>query len=75
MILTENQKRHVDDLRRVGATSRERSVPAVTDEARLSPMVLGRLRDRGLVESRVRVRNKRQWTEYWLTDKAAEVKG
>lgn len=71
MTLTDKQSRHIAELRRLGALSRERAVAAAPHD--LSAMVLGKLRDLGLAQSRVRIEKKRQWTEYWLTDKGAEA--
>lgn len=67
---TEKQKAALVQLWRRSATSKESGVRA--DSPELNVMVLGRLRDRWLVESRV-INKGRQWTEYWLTAPGAKA--
>lgn len=67
MTLTPNQRRQLLALQDADAVSRGRSAGAA-NLSFANPLVIGKLRDLGLAESKTVHRLGRQWTEYWLTD-------
>lgn len=74
--LTDRQMRQLRTLLAVGALNRETaaSAYALTVQDLGSPLVLGKLRDSGLVRSRVvRQPGRSQHTAYWLTLNGAAV--
>ena len=69
--LTDRQRRALCRLYDVGAFSDGTS--SFADAPLLQPLVLGKLRDMGLVASVGRREGKRRWTNYYLTPKGARI--
>lgn len=67
---TPNQRLHLIAMHDAGAVSRGASMP-VRDLTFGSALVIGKLRDLGLADSKTVHRLGRQWTEYWLTSDGA----
>lgn len=71
---TPGQRAQLVQLLEAGALSRDTAAaphhPAMHG---YNAVIIGALRDRGEAESRSVRRNRRSWTEYWLTEKGAEL--